>query len=68
MTYYDAYREACARLRVSGPRSVRVDLPSGGYVIASLYDGEDVARDAAGRDMLGQIERAARQDRTATKP
>lgn len=65
MTYLDAYRQACRSLSVSGPRAARVDLPSGGYVIASLYDGADEARDAQGRDMLGRIERAAQRERPA---
>jgi hypothetical protein len=64
MTYLEAFREASRQLSVSGPRSARVDLPNGGYVIASLYDGEDIARDAAGRDMLGRIESAAIRERT----
>lgn len=65
MTYFQAYQKAAQSLRVSGPRSTRIDLPSGGFVRASLYDGEDEARDAMGRNILGRIEDAAKRERSA---
>jgi len=65
MTFYEAHREAASRLSVDGDRTYRIDLPNGGYVVASLYDDKEEARDAAGRDMLGLIERKYKAERAS---
>jgi hypothetical protein len=56
-TLVEAWRLACEQLSVSGPRAVTVKTVTGATICASLYDGEDWARDAKGRDAMHIIHR-----------
>lgn len=50
-TYRDAWRKIAGELHVSGPRTLLATRSDGASVTASLYDGEDAATGADGRNL-----------------
>lgn len=53
----EAYKHLCARLSVDGPRALSAYTPESPNcsIAASLFDGEDRATDARGRDVTNRV-------------